>query len=98
MTKSLIAFLFTIVFSACSDTEPIQKKSTYEYFESSLNVEMSYTDLVEVFGEPSGDIGSGIHIYVYPLEDGTKMIIGFVDKPLYARHVDKEENLIKILF
>jgi hypothetical protein len=42
---------------------------------------------VATFGEPDGDLGSGIHIYYYNLDDGTCIWIGFADRIIYARHM-----------
>jgi len=39
------------------------------------------------FGKPEKDIGSGIHIYVYGLDDGSKVWIGCVEKVIYVSHV-----------
>lgn len=58
---------------------------------------MNYSDLVQTFGEPEDDKGSGIHIYVYRLEDGTEVWIGFTDQILYANHLDGQLNLLKEL-
>ena len=69
-------------------------RDSIEYFQSFLKPDMDYKRLKSVFGEPDGDTGSGIHIYFYDLDDGTKVIIGFTDKILYARHVDQDHQLL----
>jgi hypothetical protein len=58
---------------------------------------MNYKDLKLIFGLPDEDIGSGIHIYVYHLDDGTKIVIGYTDYIHNARHLDKDENLLHSL-
>jgi len=58
---------------------------------------MVYADLVNKFGEPDEDIGSGIHIYVYRLSDSTAIIIGYTDKILYAKHVDSNQQVLHII-
>jgi len=58
---------------------------------------MSHTKLLTVFGEPDKDIGSGIHIYVYHLDDSTEVWVGITDKILYANHMDKDKTLLKVL-
>jgi len=58
---------------------------------------MVYADLVNKFGEPDEDIGSGIHIYVYKLSDSTSIIIGYTDKILYAKHVDSDQQVLHII-
>ncbi len=59
---------------------------------------MTPTKAEEVFGKPDRNIGSGLIIYEYGLDDGTKVWLGFpgFDKILYAKHVlkdGKSENL-----
>jgi len=48
-------------------------------------------DVIARVGAPGGDIGSGIHIYLYRLEDGTLVWIGSPDgsEILYVRHVGR---------
>jgi len=58
---------------------------------------MKYSEFQLIFGKPDEDIGSGIHIYVYSLHDDTQIIIGYTDYTLYARHVDKDFNLLHVL-
>ena len=40
---------------------------------------MSMKEVVEICGLPAKDIGSGIHIYVYELADGSQVRIGTPD-------------------
>jgi hypothetical protein len=56
---------------------------------------MIYNSIVAKFGEPSNDIGSGIHIYVYQLIDSTEIWIGYADKIIYVRHMDKNHQIIE---
>ena len=72
-------------------------KSTYDYFSTHLKADMNYPDIVNVFGEPDEDIGSGIHIYVYRLTDGTAIWVGFTDRIVYARHVDSNQQVLHII-
>jgi hypothetical protein len=67
---------------------------TYFYFREHLKSAMNFNDIVAKFGKPAKDIGSGIHIYVYPLADGTEIWIGYAGKILYAKHVDKNGQII----
>ena len=50
------------------------------------------------FGEPHDDIGSGIHIYVYELNDLTEIWVGYVDDIWYVKHVDTNGNTLEDLF
>lgn len=45
-------------------------------------------DVRALFGAPDRDVGSGIHIWVYDLDDGTQVALGgSEDRIVYARHV-----------
>lgn len=88
----LIIGLF--IWSACKKDDKASKPDTIEYFKANLNADMNYSAIVDKFGNPDGDRGSGIHIYVYKLGDNTEVWIGFVDKIFYARHVDENGVLI----
>lgn len=66
-------------------------------FQEKLDPSMKYDDLAYVFGEPDNDIGSGIHIYVYDMDDGSKVLIGYGDYIWYAKHVDYNYNFMKDL-
>lgn len=72
---------------------------TIEYFRANLNKEMNYDQIVTRFGIPDGDIGSGFHIYVYNLADGTQVRIVYAyDKIQAVVQVDpKEKNPDKVL-
>ncbi len=58
---------------------------------------MIYKAIVDQFGEPSNDIGSGIHIYVLVLTDFTEIRIGYTDKIPYARQMDPTHQLLNTL-
>ena len=97
MRKILLSMLLTgTVLIACSkkSNNTNYDKDSAAYFIAYLKADMNYTDIVNQFGNPDGDIGSGIHIYYYDLNDGTKIYIGYVDKILYARHVNSNGQLI----
>ncbi len=50
-----------------------------------------FEKLSEILGEPDLDIGSGIHIFVYRLSDGTGITVGTPDKNkvMYIEHAGK---------
>ena len=79
---------------ACSEDNTEIKPLTFDNFNNTLKPNMDYTKLVEFFGEPTRDIGSGIHIYVYEMSDSTEIWIGYSDKIHYARHVDKNQQVL----
>ncbi|MDD4921966.1 MAG: hypothetical protein PHS30_05755 [Bacteroidales bacterium] len=59
---------------------------------------MDYDSIVATFGEPSKNIGSGIHIYVYTLIDSTEVWIGYADRIQYAKHMDENHQFIENIF
>ena len=71
---------------------------TLDDFKNTLSETSSIDTIFSKFGKPHDDIGSGIHIYVYELNDFTKIWIGYVDHILYVQHVDSDDNLIEELF
>ena len=98
MAKALLLLsIFALSFSACTKKQEVSKDS-YAYFSSNLKPSMTYTDMVATFGNPNGDLGSGIHIYVYGLEDGTSVWIGYNDHIVYARHMtSSDKNTAQLL-
>lgn len=91
--------IFTVIvflLGSCSQDEEINRNSM-EYFETHLQKDMSDKELMSVFGQPDADRGSGIHIYVYKLDDNTEVWVGIADKILYANHMDQDQNLLKVL-
>lgn len=102
MKTKLVFFplvLLLMLYSCAKKQTEISQETpnSYPYFEKNLKIGMDYNAIVSKFGQPAKDIGSGIHIYVYVLDDTTEIWIGYVDKILYARHMDKTRKLIKAL-
>ena len=54
-----------------------------------IKPQMSMKQVIDICGVPDEDIGSGIHIYVYKLSDGSLVRIGTPDKKrlIYVAHV-----------
>ena len=98
MKRVLFSFaIVAILLAACSKNPDEKKALTYSDFVVSLNAGMDYNAIVSRFGEPTKDIGSGIHIYVYQLGDQTEIWIGYVDRIIYARHVDANQQVLHII-
>ena len=98
MKKLILSILvFAVIIISCSKNNSAGEKDTFDYFHTHLTTNMVYADLVNKFGEPDEDIGSGIHIYVYRLSDSTAIIIGYTDKILYAKHVDSNQQVLHII-
>ena len=93
--KSVCSILVSIILIGCDDSDV--NRNSIEHFQNHLRNDMLYSDLKFTFGEPDADIGSGIHIYVYNLDDGTQVTIGFTDKILYARHINETEVLAELI-
>jgi hypothetical protein len=49
---------------------------------------MSYLDICKIVGIPDNDVGSGIYVFQYNLDDGSDIKIGFIslDKVYYVYH------------
>ena len=71
---------------------------TLDDFKNVLSQPYDIDEIFSKFGEPHDDIGSGIHIYVYDLNDDTGIWIGYADDIWYIHHVDSRGNQIEELF
>ena len=97
MSRLLLSFLMVAVFTACSKDDDKVEKRCIEYFETHLKAGMDINAIKQEWGDPDDDIGSGIHIYVYDLKDNTEIWIGYTDHIMYARQVDSNRQLIRVL-
>ncbi len=66
----------------------------------SIKRRMSMKEVIRLCGEPDKDIGSGIHIYIYKLADGSVVRVGTPDdkRIMYVVHVaanGKERYLLR---
>lgn len=93
----LFAFILIIVVFCSKRSHSPKEALSFSDFANNLSFEMSYHSIVATFGEPSMDLGSGIHIYVYQLVDSTELWIGYANKVLYAIHMDKNQQIIDSL-
>jgi hypothetical protein len=66
----------------------------------SLHREMSMTQIFQVVGLPDSDLGSGIHIYCYQLNDGSLVWVGTPDDEvlLYVDHVFSNGEKRRLVF
>ena len=71
---------------------------TVDEFKTILDESFDIDSIFSKFGKPHDDIGSGIHIYVYGLNDPSEVWIGYADEILYVHHVDSKGNLVEELF
>ena len=98
MREIFITLLVACFLLSCNKEDATTEQSTFADFQSALHGDMNYDAIVETFGEPDNDIGSGIHIYVYTLEDSTEIWIGYADSILYVRHMDQDQNILHTLY
>ncbi len=93
----LLILVLVVTFS-CSENKNLDKgELTYSEFQNRLKMDMNYNSIVSIFGNPSKDAGSGIHIYVYPLNDLSEIWIGYTDRIMYVKRVDKDQHFIENL-
>jgi hypothetical protein len=95
--KKLLLLLFLTSGCLLSCKKDTTDKRTYEYFAANVKQPMDDKIVIKLFGEPDDDIGSGIHIFVYNLTDGTVIFIGVTDHIHYASHVDANGQLLHII-
>jgi len=91
----LLAFFLVVFLSCTKENNSTTHGFIYSDFENNLKSDMTYNSIIAKFGEPSKDIGTGIHIYVYQLTNSSEIWIGYTDKILYARHVDNNGQIIE---
>ena len=95
---TLVISLFLLVTLSCSENKKLDRvELTYSEFQNKLKLNMNYDSIVSIFGDPSKDAGSGIHIYVYPLNDSSEIWIGYTDRIMYVKRVDKDQQFIENL-
>jgi len=70
---------------------------TLDDFRNTLNESQDIETIFFKFGDPHDDIGSGIHIYVYELNDSTQIWIGYANHIMYVQHVDSAGNILEQL-
>ena len=88
--------LCSLVLLSCTETSQLKSEElNYLDFQKKLSMGMDFNAIVSTFGNPARDAGSGIHIYVYQLNDLSEIWIGFVDHILYARHMDKNQQFLE---
>ena len=61
-----------------------------------IKADLTFDKLSEILGEPDMDIGSGIHIFVYRLSDGTGIRVGTPDKKAVSYVFQADNRLFPI--
>jgi|GEM_PF-2573581 len=83
---AFVLALSLVAVVACRRSGPVEPLSLATV-QREVKVGMTLPELAKKIGPPLRDIGSGIHIYVYNIDDGTQLLVGYTDRVLYARQV-----------
>ena len=83
---------YFVRFEKVAKEKPIR---TLDNFQKTLDKAFTQEKTIAAFGEPDRRLGSGLDIFEYDLDDGTKIRLGFPGfAPItYARHVQKGGEL-----
>ena len=105
MKRILLMLTFCLAIECLSTEQALAQQipppaRTIEPF-GRIEPQMSMKQVIGICGVPDEDIGSGIHIYVYKLSDGSLVRIGTPDKKrlIYVVHVlpnGEARSIIKI--
>lgn len=68
--------LVIVSFGIALSNKPKSKSLTEFKF---LTKDMSYAEIVAKVGNPNDEIGSGLYIYSYTLDDGKTLLLSFAD-------------------
>lgn len=71
---------------------------TLDDFKNILSEPYDIDAIFAKFGTPHYDIGSGMNVYVYNLNDDTQMLIGYNGSILYITNLDLDGNVVEELF
>jgi hypothetical protein len=73
-------------------------KRTLQHFQQTLDKTFTPAKTVAIFGEPDVKTGSGLIIYLYDLDDGTRIRLGYggYQPILYAHHIQKDGKVVVI--
>jgi len=73
--------------------------ATAESFKLVLKKGMSFQEVKRNFGNPVKDVGSGLHIFVYEIDNGLSVWLGFADLNalMYAKVVNKKGDTLSDL-
>lgn len=99
--SDLVRFAKMLNLDACAKAladAPRTDGRTIERFQS-LKKGMSLMEVDGWVGHAEKDIGSGIHIMSYKLDDGSRVLIGFPDFKalIYVKHRDKADKVVDLV-
>ena len=97
LTLSLLGFVGMVLFASCggSGEGGRMARSDFDF----LRLGMSYQEVVSRVGEAERDVGSGIHILVYDLTDGTQLMLSFpsLDNLMAVHLYDPERDARELI-
>ena len=97
----MLIFFITIQYVSTEGVFAIQLPPTARSINSFRRIDsrMSMKQIIRICGVPDKDVGSGIHIYVYNLSDGSLVRIGTPDNKrlIYVTHVLQNGDLHPII-
>lgn len=73
-----------------------EKQEALDKFKT-LRKGMSYEEIISIVGEPDQDIGSGLHVYLYNLADGTEVIVGVGDGLMYVKQRISNDTYVDLI-
>ena len=96
-TLSLLSLVGVVLFASCGGSEDGGKMSRSDF--DFLRLGMSYQEVVSRVGEADRDVGSGIHIMVYDLTDGTQLMLSFpsLDNLIAVHLYDPERDARELI-
>lgn len=98
MRAIIITLIATWLILSSTNAQNKAQALTFDYIKTSLKKEMNYKTVIETFGVPDKDIGSGIYIFVYEFPDSARMIISCIDKVSSAIYFNYKEDFFYNFF
>jgi hypothetical protein len=71
--KKVLGLVIILLIISCS-VKSLPSLSDFSF----IDIGMSYDDIVERVGEPDRDVGSGVYLFVYDLNDGGEIMLSFI--------------------
>jgi hypothetical protein len=78
MRVVLLGVLLTLACNPQQQTRPQRPMKDLAHFRL-LTKDSTMSDVKRLAGEPDGDMGSGIYVYFWKLDDGTQVLVGTPD-------------------
>lgn len=108
-SKSVISFSFPFFFTLIIILGLVSAFIAPKFFNKTTDAKILYlkqisnnnkklNDVFKCFGKPDAEIGSGLFIYKYSLDDGSKILIGSKDNDtiMYIKQIHKNGDITDI--